>query len=107
MLRSRAAASRSRRPRCRLRQNLRLPPSCETRAMRAPQDEGRSKQLRLRQPLIKLRDIDQRPCMLTLAELALALEGSNIKADHAALDGDHLGRGAHHGADQCCREMPD
>src|SRR5690348_7131984 len=58
------------------------------------QDEDRNKPL-LRQPLAKLRDIDQPTGVLAFAEFALALERGDLEADDAALDRDHLRRGAH------------
>src|SRR5258706_5451439 len=65
--------------------------------------------LRLRrpQPLVETCDIDEPARVAAFADLPLALERLDREADDAALDRDHLCRGAHRGADQGGSEMLD
>ena len=59
------------------------------------------------EPLVKPLDIDEAAGVAALADLALAFEGLDLEADHAALHRDHLCRGPHRRADQRRREMAD
>ena len=45
--------------------------------------------------------------MAAVADLARALEGFDLEADHAAFDRDHLGCGSNGGADRGRGEMAD
>ena len=45
--------------------------------------------------------------MAAVADLALALKGLDLEADHAAFHRDHFGRGPHRRADRRGAEMAD
>ena len=66
-----------------------------------------SKQLLPRKPLRKHLDIDEAAGVAAVADLALALEGFDLEADHAALHRDDFCRDPHRRADQRRAEMAD
>ena len=66
-----------------------------------------SKRLLPRKPLRKRLGIDEPAGVAAVADLALALEGFDLEADHAALHRDDFGRDPHRRADQRRAEMAD
>ena len=59
------------------------------------------------EPLVKRLDIDEAAGVAAVADLALALKGLDLEADHAPFHRDYFGRGPHRGADQRGAEMAD